>query len=212
MADNVEPVKEGFFKPRPKLSPSEEYERSAVTALVLFTALMGFFVPKNMKATAAVADAALKGSRGQSSQASNLAAMAQPPAAAKVAAGPFKAPATMPVAELLKANFSKEQIANLAQEKAMKSEILKTINDGSNLLDANTIQPHLLALGLSIGDHTAAEIVEAYKIKAMQCNPELLDEKDPSRSEHEAKFAAVRNSFRLLMKNKEALSKQNLNK
>ena len=75
MADNVEPFKEGFFKPRAKLSPSEEYERSAVTALVLFTALMGFFVPKNMKATAAVADAALKGSRAQSSQASNFAAM-----------------------------------------------------------------------------------------------------------------------------------------
>ena len=211
MADNVEPVKEGFFKPRRKLSPSEEYERNAVTALVLFTALMGFFVPKNMKATAAVADAALKGSRSQSSQASNLAAMSQPPAAAKAAASPFKAPATMPVAELIKTNHL-EHIAKMAQARVMKSEILNTINDNSNVLDAKSIQPHLQALGLSLEDHTAVEIVEAYKIKAMQCNPELLDEKDPMRSEHEAKFAAVRNSFRLLMKSKETLSKQNLNK
>lgn len=212
MADNVTPEKGGFFKARPKLTDSEQYERNAVTGLVLLTALMGFFVPKNMKATAAVADAALKGSRIQSSQASNLAAMVESSVAAKVAAVPYKAPATMPVAELIKANLQKEHIANLAQEKAMKSGILKTINDDSNILSSEAIQPHLLALGLSLEDHTAAQIVEAYKIKAMQCNPELLDEKDPSRGEYEAKFDAVRNSFRLLMKNKEALSRQNMKK
>lgn len=211
MADNVTPEKYGFFKARPKLTESEQFERTAVTGLVLLTALMGFFVPKNMKATAAVADAALKGSRIQSSQASNLAAIGESSAAAKVTAAPYRAPATMPVAELLKANLQKQN-ANLAQEKAMKSGILKAVNDERNILSPEAIQPHLLALGLPLEDHTAAQIVEAYKIKAMQCNPELLDEKDPARGEHEAKFDAVRNSFRLLMKNKDALSRQNLKK
>lgn len=207
MTDKVLTGTDGF-KPKAKLSPSEEYERNAVSALVLFTALLGFFVPKKMKATAAVANAAVTASKSQSSQASNLGSMAKPPAAA------FKAPATMPVAELIKANQHKEHAENLkmAQERATKSDILNTINDNSNPLDANTIQPHLLALGLSLKDYTAVEIVEAYKIKAMQCNPELVDEKDPSRSEHEAKFAAVRNSFRLLMKYKETLHTQNTKK
>ena len=75
------------------------------------------------------------------------------------------------------------------------------------MLNASSAAVHLRVLGLPEKDHTAVEIVEAYKRKAMQCNPEIFDINDPKRRSSEAEFAVVRDSFRMLMKYKEHLSK-----
>lgn len=192
----------------PKLSPSEEYQHNAITAVVLLTALMGFFSPRNKKAGPIIADTASTIARNYASKSSIAAASMKP----SVTAVPMRSSSAVPPVEPIRVNLPQntQEYRASHQQSQMKEPpgILDTINDSSNQLNSLTAQPHQRILGLSMEEHTAVEIVEAYKRKAVECNPEIFKVNDPARRQCELDFMEARNSFRLLMKYKEALSKQ----
>lgn len=191
-----------------KIPDSEQFQNDAITGLVLLTGLMGFFSPRRQKRGAIMADTASTVARKYASKSP----IATAPMRSSTAAASMRSPAPVPLVEPTRVNLyqNNQEYRTSHQESQAKAApgITDTINDGSNQLNALTAQPHYRVLGLSTKDHTPIEIVEAYKRKAVECNPEIYDIKDPARKQCELNFIEVRNSFRLLMKYKEMLSKQ----
>jgi hypothetical protein len=187
---------------KPALSSSDEFLHNAVTTLVLFTALMGFFVKKPSRNAERHVSNALDVAIKESSSAVNKPAPNYAPTASVVE----------PLTTHLHENSQEYKASHLesqsGQSVKVRSGILDAINDNSKMLNASTAETHLRILGLTDKDYTAVEIVEAYKRKAMQCNPEMFEKNDPKRRPNEIEFEGARNSFRLLMKYKEHLSRQ----
>ena len=205
MAEKLVPVSDAPKAVR-KIPESEQYQTNAVTALVLLTGLMGFFSPRNRKAV--MADAASTAAKSYASKSSITAASMQ----SSTVAGPKPLPVSAPPVEPTRANLyqNNQEYKTSHQQSQVKAApgILDTINDGKNHLNAQTAKPHYRILGLSMEEHSAVEIVNAYKRKAVECNPEIFDLKDPARIQSELDFIEARNSFRLLMKYKTALSNE----
>ena len=186
-------------KEKTVMSSSDEFLHNSVTSLVLFTAVLGFFVKKPTKAVERQASNIFNAVRKES-------AMTKPAAVQDTTTS-----VVTPLRTHIHENSQEYKASHLESQSGqpvqVRSGILNAINNNSNMLNASSAAVHLRVLGLPEKDHTAVEIVEAYKRKAMQCNPEIFDINDPKRRSSEAEFAVVRDSFRMLMKYKEHLSK-----
>ena len=186
-------------KEKTEMSSSDEFLHNSVTSFVILTAIMGFFVKKPTKKVERQASNIFNAVRKESAM--NKPAAVQDPTTSVVT----------PLKTHIHENSQEYKASHLESQSAqpvqVRSGILDAINKSSNMLNASSAAVHLRVLGLPEKDHTAVEIVEAYKRKAMQCNPEIFDLNDPKRRSSEAEFAVVRDSFRMLMKYKEQVSK-----
>lgn len=199
MAEKVAQLQDAPVPKRNKL-PSEVFESQVMFSIVLAIAVMGFFTPKSRKLNEPLKREVAR----MATKAETLKAASD--AAAKVIATP--APVVTKTFEVKTNPHASYDTSHQQPKPQPKAGILDAINDNSVILDATTIKPHLLKLGLTLKDHTAVEIVEAFKRKAVQCNPEMFERNDPAREENEKEFISVRDSFRLLIKYKEALRRQ----
>ena len=188
--------------PAPSGNPTVfESHNAGLFALVLATAVMGFFVPKQGAQTASkVRDAAVTGLRKESSSAAGEAVSR---AASNFSKEVPKKPLVPRdnIADALQTMNNIRDRSNMSYSQMRKSDAKQA--------DSQLMKKHLIMLGLPLKEPSNAEVVSAYKMKAMECNPEQFESNDPAKAKSEAKLKEIIISFRTLMQYNEHLSRQN---
>lgn len=199
---------DAFFQKKESPTPvaksaGNESHNAGLFVLVVATALLGFFVPKQGAQTASKArDIVTAGIRKESSSAAGEAVGR----AASILASDMPKQPPLPrdnIGDALKTINEISDRSNITYSEMRKSGIRKS--------DSQSMKQHLVILGLPLGNPSNAEIVTAYKMKAMEHNPEQFDNKDPEKAKCEQKLKEIIISFRTLMQYNEHLSRQNAN-
>lgn len=178
-----------------------ESHNAGLFALVVATAILGFFVPKQGAQTASKArDAAVAGLRKESSSAAGEAVSRAASTLSKEVPKQPLVPRDN-IADALQTMNNIRDRSNMSYSEMRKSDAKQA--------DSQLMKKHLIMLGLPLKEPSNAEVVSAYKMKAMECNPEQFDSNDPARATSEAKLKEIIISFRTLMQYNEHLSRQN---
>ena len=202
---------EAFFK---KKEPSTEkkadsgpidWQNNGLVFLVLGTAILGFFAPRGPQSVAKARDMISGIVKRESSAGAGMEPMSRAATAAPIPGEQIMQTPQMVARKVTQPAKPRDHIADaLSNISTIGDQIVKPPPNPS-------MKQHLIVLGLPIREPTNAEIVEAYKTKAMECNPERF-EGDEAKAASEVKLLDIKHSFRTLMQYKEFLHKQKLDK